>query len=139
MSAEADFVESVTDVAVTVTCFPEGTEVGAIKVVLTPLAVLLDPKEPQLPEGAQLQFTPPLAESLLTLAATEVTAVTPIVEGGDGARATAIDAGGTLVVGACPVPPPQAIELATDNDRIRKAIFEGVSPGNTEDTSTSLG
>jgi hypothetical protein len=62
-----------------------------------------------------------------------------MVEGGDGARATPIAAGGTLVAGVVPVPPPHALEITTDAERTRKTIFEGVSPGNTEDTSTSWG
>jgi hypothetical protein len=37
--AEADFVLSVTEVAVTVTVFPVGTAAGAVKIVAPPLAV----------------------------------------------------------------------------------------------------
>ena len=52
--------------------------------VLNPLAVLLGLKEPQLPDGTQLQVTPALAESLLTAAAMLACAVTPMFAGGVG-------------------------------------------------------
>jgi hypothetical protein len=105
---------------------------------LAPLALFADPKEPQFPAGVQLQLTPAFAESFDTDAAMVVTAVTPMVFGGSGCRATKIDAGGTVVVfDAVPVPPPQALNTAGRADRIRNAIFAGTVTGNREDTSTS--
>jgi hypothetical protein len=82
--AEADLLESVTEVAVTVTLFGLGTFEGAVNVVFVPLAVVVEPNEPQLPLGEQLQVTPPVEGSFVTAAATLVTAVTPIVPGGAG-------------------------------------------------------
>jgi hypothetical protein len=77
-------------------------------VVLAPLAAVPELKEPQLPEGVQVQVTPALAESLLTRAAMVVTAVTPMVPGGAGCNATEMDCEGVVLSCVLPLPPPQA-------------------------------
>jgi len=59
--AVADFVESVTEVAVMVT---DSAVLGAVKVVATPLAVCVGLNDP----AVAVQFTPPFALSLLTVA-----------------------------------------------------------------------
>jgi hypothetical protein len=73
MVAVADLVESVTDVAVTVTVAGFGAEAGALYFVAAPLAV--DPEE-KLPHGEPPQFTvqvtPALTLSLLTMAVSVV-------------------------------------------------------------------
>jgi len=73
-------------------------------VVLAPLAVVVEPNEPQLPVGAQLQVTL-LPDSFDTEAPTVATAVTAMVEGGAGCRAIET-AGGVTALGAADVPPP---------------------------------
>src|ERR1700722_6164446 len=67
--AVADFVVSVTDVAVTVTVAPVGTADGAVKSVAMPARDLATLKAPPLalPQVA-VQVTPALAESLVTKA-----------------------------------------------------------------------
>jgi len=72
--------------------------------VVAPVAVEDRLNVPQDPEGAQLQFTPALAESFETLAETE--AVPPVFNdpGGAVAKATEIVGGG----GGLLVPPPHA-------------------------------
>jgi hypothetical protein len=61
---------SVEDVAVMVTVLLAGTEAGAVKVVVAPLAVCVGEKEPQAPALPQVtvQSTPAFAASLLTVA-----------------------------------------------------------------------
>jgi glycine cleavage system regulatory protein len=66
----AFFEESVTEVATMVTVPPDGTVAGAVYVVMTVLSVRGGLKLPQADVGVQLQFTPALAESLVTVAAT---------------------------------------------------------------------
>ena len=93
------------EVAATVTVPPEGTADGAVYVVAAPLAVVVGLNDPQAPEGAQLQVTPALAESLATLAASE--ALAPALREVGGAfvpagKLTAIAGGGG---GGCVVPP----------------------------------
>ncbi len=107
---EAVALELVTDVAVIVTVLPEGTDAGAVYVVKAPLAVVDEPNEPHEPDGAQLQLTPPFAESLVTVAPTLLTAVTPIVCGGTGCSVT--DSTGGTCVFVEPVPPPQPASAA---------------------------
>ena len=74
--------------------------------VVAPLAVLLEPNEPQLPTGEQLQFTP--AESLATVAPMVTVLLTTIVEGGAGDRETEIPCGGRLL-GVAEETPPQPV------------------------------
>ena len=67
--AEADFVESVTEVAVTVTVAGLGAEPGAVNLVAAPLAVEAAEKLPHCPlPQVTDHFTPPFALSLLTIA-----------------------------------------------------------------------
>ena len=68
--ALALFVLSVMELAMMTTCPPAGADDGAVYVVLAPLAVETGLKEPQVALGVQLQFTPALAVSLDTVAAT---------------------------------------------------------------------
>jgi len=68
--ALALFALSVMELAMMTTCPPAGAAVGAVYVVLAPLAVETGLKEPQVELGVQLQFTPALAVSLDTVAAT---------------------------------------------------------------------
>jgi hypothetical protein len=69
MVAEADFVGSVTEVAVTVTVLGVGIAVGAVYVVGAPLAVPVGLKEPhgEVPQ-VTVQLTPPFLLSLVTTA-----------------------------------------------------------------------
>jgi hypothetical protein len=69
MVAEADFVESVTDVAVTATVAGLGAEAGAVNFVVVPLAVEAVEKLPhcELPQVTD-HLTPAFAPSLLTTA-----------------------------------------------------------------------
>jgi hypothetical protein len=84
MVAEADFVVSVTDVAVTVTVLGFGIVVGAVYVVAAPLAVVVGLKEPhdEPPPQATVQVTPPFLLSLLTTAVRLVVAPTASDVGG---------------------------------------------------------
>ena len=67
--AVADLVESVTEVAVTVTVAGFGAEPGALYLVAAPLAVDADEKLPHgEPPQLTVQLTPALAVSLLTMA-----------------------------------------------------------------------
>jgi hypothetical protein len=91
--ADADFVESVTDVAVTVTAL-DGTAEGAVNVVAAPLDVVVGLNDPQEPLGAQLQVTPAFAESLLTVAVMEASPL------------TVSDEGAPLIVMLIALPPP---------------------------------
>ena len=121
--AEADLLELVTEVAVTVTVRlpPEGRLLapGAVNVIVAPLAAALVPElnEPQvdaLLPGVQLQITPPFDESFCTAAAMFVTAVIPIVAGGAGWRETEIPAGGgTLMSEWGEETPPQPASAST--------------------------
>ncbi len=124
---DAVLVVSVTEVAVTVTLLPLGTELGAVYWVFWPLLVLVGENEPQLPEGEQLQVTPPFAESLVTCAPTSVTAVTPIVPGGAGCSATEIDADGVLGVELF-VPPAQPASISKDSVTSNKHDFWKKAP-----------
>ena len=101
-------VPSVTEVAMMVTDPPLGTATGAVYIVAAPLAVFVGLNEPHDPDGVQLQFTPPAAESFVTFAVIE--AVPPAVNelGGepDAAKLTAMAGGGGG--GVLLPPPPQA-------------------------------
>ena len=67
---EAERVELVAEAAVMVTVVPEGTEMGAVKVVAVPLAVCVGLNEPQLAEAqVTVQLTPALEPSPVTTAA----------------------------------------------------------------------
>jgi hypothetical protein len=63
-------VLSVTEVAIKTTLLPVGTVLGAVNVVGVPLAVAVGLNVPQEPAGVQLQATPALALSLVTVADT---------------------------------------------------------------------
>ena len=98
MVAEADFVESVTDVAVTFTVPPLGAADGAVYVVAVPLAVVLALKFPQaaLPQLTD-QVTCGLEDvSLLTTAVRDCVVAFCIEVGGSAAKATLIGWGGWL-------------------------------------------
>ena len=93
--AEIDFVESVTEVAITVTVAGFGVEPGALYLVAAPLAVEPVEKLPhcELPQ-VTVHLTPPLALSLLTTAVTLVLVPESRDDGGWGLKATEIGAGG---------------------------------------------
>lgn len=71
--SKAVLVGSVVEAAVIVTVLPEGTEAGAVYVVVMPLAVCAEEKDPHAPvlPQATVQSTPASAVSLLTVAARE--------------------------------------------------------------------
>jgi hypothetical protein len=100
MVADADFVVSVTEVAVTVTVLPVGTADGAVYVVAVPLAVLVGLNPPQAPMLPQVtdQVTPAFAESLLTTAVSDVVALVWSEEGGSGLKATEIGTAAVMVM-----------------------------------------
>jgi hypothetical protein len=83
MVAEADFVESVTDVAVTDTVAGLGAEAGAVNFVAVPLAVEAVEKLPhcELPQVTD-HFTPAFALSLLTTAVRLITDPVSVDDGG---------------------------------------------------------
>jgi hypothetical protein len=89
-------VESVTDVALTVTVLPLGTADGAVYVVAAPLAVPVGLKLPHAPELPQVtdQVTPALAESLLTVAVRDCVALVCREVGGVPLKATLMAGGG---------------------------------------------
>ncbi len=74
MGAEMEIIPTavvawlVVEAAVTVTLPPVGGVAGAVNVVDAPLAVCAGLNDPQLPAGAQLQSTPALAVSFVTVA-----------------------------------------------------------------------
>lgn len=92
------FVESETEVAIKTTCPPDGTVPGATYVVGEPLIVAAGLNEPQEPAGVQLQFTPLLALSFVTVAEMPTLLPAIIVPGGAAWKVTEIGCG--------PVPPP---------------------------------
>jgi hypothetical protein len=103
MVADADFVVSVTEVAVTVTVFPEGTLPGAVYVVIELLPVVIAGLTlPQADDDPQLtvQVTP---AALLSFATTAVRLAVAF---------TATEAGGFEIVTEIdcvpPPPPPHA-------------------------------
>jgi hypothetical protein len=70
-------------VAVRVTVLPVGTEAGAVKVVVTPLAVCVGLNDPQLAlPQLTVQSTPPLEGSPETVAATDVVVLASMEAGG---------------------------------------------------------
>jgi hypothetical protein len=111
MEAVADFVGSDREVAVTVTTPAPGTVAGAVKVVLAPLAVFEGLK---LPHDEVLhetdQITPPLSESLLTVAEMVVVVPTCIVVTRCELSETEIGVGG---FGSLPPAPEQPIDMRT--------------------------
>jgi hypothetical protein len=98
MVAEADFVVSLTDVAVTVTVAGVGGAAGALNVVAVPLGVVAGAKLPHwaLPQ-VTVQVTPALALSLLTVAVSGAVCVAATDAGGL-VRATEIGALGAEMV-----------------------------------------
>lgn len=88
--AVAFFVVSVTDVAVSVTVPPVGTALGAVYTVLLPLGVEVGLKVPHALAGVQLQFTPALALSFVTVTDTPTLLPAAIVEGGAAKKFTEI-------------------------------------------------
>jgi len=98
IAAEADFVLSVTEVAVIVTVFPVGVVAGAVYVVAAPLAVEVEVNVPQaaLPH-VTVHFTPAFALSFATLAVMLVVPAGASVDGGCAAKVTAT-AGGPVIV-----------------------------------------
>ena len=97
--ALADFVLSVTDVAVTVTEPPVGAVAGAVYVVAAPLAVAAGLNDPQEFAGVQVQLTPPFDESFDTVAVSD--AVAPAVTDVGGLAIVTAIAGGVGVEGVC--------------------------------------
>ena len=89
--ADADFVESVTEVAFTLTVLPLGTAVGATYVVDCPFEVVVVVKLPHcaLPQLTD-QFTLPLPLSLLTKADKLVVVSATMDDGGCAENATVI-------------------------------------------------
>jgi len=71
---------------------------GAVYVVAAPLAVCAGLKVPQAPAGAQLQSTPPFAESFVTVAAMETVPLAAKVAGGAVLKAIARTGGGGVTV-----------------------------------------
>jgi hypothetical protein len=100
MLAEADFVASATDVAVTVTLAGLGTAEGAVYTVAVPLGVDVGAKDPQAPAEPQVtvQVTPLLAESLVTTAVKDCVALVVKEAGAAGLNATVIAGGGVVVL-----------------------------------------
>jgi hypothetical protein len=91
--AEADFVVSVADVAVTVTVFPVGTVAGAWYAVATPVAVAVGVNEPHAPPlQVTDHVTPPSWVSLVTTAVRLAVLPTSNDVGGAGVRLTEIAA-----------------------------------------------
>jgi hypothetical protein len=87
MVALTALVESVAEVAVTVTVLPVGAVDGAVYVVATALAVCIGLNDPQLLDPqATLHLTPALAASLLTTARNCVLVPAASVVTGDGAN-----------------------------------------------------
>jgi hypothetical protein len=107
IDAVADFVESVTEVAVTVTAAGLGAEAGALYFVAAPLAVDAAEKLPhgELPQ-LTVHVTPALAVSLLTIAVRLVLVPASSDGGGCVENETEIDAGG---LGEDPDPPQPVI------------------------------
>ena len=83
MVAEADFVESVTEVAVTATVAGLGAEAGAVYFVAVPLAVEAAEKLPhcELPQ-LTVHLTPAFALSLPTTAVRLMVVPVPVEDGG---------------------------------------------------------
>ena len=83
MVAEADFVESVTEVAVIATVAGLGAVVGAVNLVAAPLAVVAVEKLPhcELPQVTD-HVTPPFAPSLLTTAVRLMVEPASVEDGG---------------------------------------------------------
>jgi hypothetical protein len=81
--AETDFVESVTEVAVTATVAGLGAEVGAVYFVAAPLAVEATEKLPhcELPQATD-HLTPAFALSLLTTAVRLMVELVSVEDGG---------------------------------------------------------
>jgi hypothetical protein len=97
--AEADFVVSVTDVAVTVTVFPVGTAAGAVKVVDAPLGVDGGVNDPHgEPPQVTVQFTPPFALSFATFAVIFVVVPPTRDIGGCADSVTEIGCAGAVIV-----------------------------------------
>jgi hypothetical protein len=88
--ADADFVVSVTEVAITVTALPEGTATGAVYVAEVLVMLLKAPQAPALPQVTD-QVTPAFAGSLLTVAVSGAAALV-CSNGGAPARVTEISA-----------------------------------------------
>jgi hypothetical protein len=99
--ALADFVVSVTDVAVSVTVAGLGTVPGAVKTIGVPEALVAEDKAPHVapvhPEPESVQVTPLFAESPVTVAVKVVVALTAIVAVVCD-KATEIPAGVALIV-----------------------------------------
>lgn len=102
----ADFVASVTEVAVTVTVLPVGTAAGAVYVVAAPLAVVAGLK---LPQGADdpvelqvtVHFTPAFAASFITFAVIDAVVEISSEDGGADAKLTDMTCCGGMIVIVC--------------------------------------
>jgi hypothetical protein len=99
ITAEADLVLSVTDVAVTVTVAGVGTKLGAVKVVDEPPPVAVGLKLPHcaLPQ-VTVQLTPPFFVSLSTVAARLDVVLITMDDGGCVTKDTEIGGGGAVDV-----------------------------------------
>ena len=117
--ALAVLVWSLLAVAVIVTFPPPGAVDGAVYVVTAPLAVCEELKDPQDPAGAQLQSTPPAAESFVTVAAIIAVALVESEAGGAWLNVMEMAGGGfDVVVELDPQPErPTASSNATPHNR----------------------
>src|SRR5579871_3558537 len=114
MVAEADFVVSVTDVALIVTVFPVGIAAGAVYTVGDPLAVEVGAKLPHvlLPQETA-QVTPAFALSPATFAVRLVAELMTTVAGGALAKETLMPAAALMVMVAEAVLVVSVTEVAT--------------------------
>jgi hypothetical protein len=103
--------------------------------VFAPLAVCAGLKDPHDPAGAQLQSTPPFAESLETVAEIVAVALAARVLGG------AADSAIEIVAGGCEVAPdptaPQPDRLTARNNRATPANTSNVHVARTFSTTAS--
>ena len=120
---EADFVLSVTEVAVMVTVFPVGTDAGAVKTVAAPLAVCAGLNDPHavLPH-VTVHRTPAFALSFVTFAVMLVVPLAARVEGGCAANVTEI-AGGVGGFGLELDPPHPTITSTRVVTAVSREIF----------------
>lgn len=121
MLAEADFVLSLTEVAVTVMVLLVGMFAGASYVVAMPLGVEVGLKLPQmLLPHVTVHFTPAPALSLLTFAVMAVVVLAVSDAGGCAEKETAIGGG----VGLLPPPPQEAREVVKIATAANRMVFK---------------
>lgn len=139
MLADTDLVESVTDVAVTVTVLPGGIAAGALKVVGTSLAVVAGLNDPQaVAPQVTVQFTWGFAvTSFIIWARIDNDEPTCIEAGGALKNVTEIGIGGTILI----VAEAESDESATEVAVTVTVPPEGIAGGavNTIAPPSSLG